>query len=307
MTILAKAITVVCIMGVSYFVIAWVLTRRQLSSMTMVERAQNVVAEAKIRESRPALKERIRLFAVRNGYLDGLHIAFGAWVLLYLGIAVGLRFFGMNLLAAAIVAAPLALLGIGFRLSQLGTRRRRVFNRQFLEALNLIANQLEAGAGPQRAIEQIIPNLSDPLQTELTVAMDRALVSKDMVASIAELQERYPSKALKLFIAALELNRDAAAGGRLEPSIRNAAGIMQAQFELSDETVAELSETRSEFLALIVVIIGIAVVMFTAGGADSKQAFYSVFGLVAVGLAVIWFGIGVYLSFRLLNKGRGDS
>jgi Flp pilus assembly protein TadB len=182
-----------------------------------------------------------------------------------------------------------------------------VFNRQFLEALNLIANQLESGSGPQRAIEQVIPNLSDPLQTELSVAMDRALVSKDMVSSIAELQERYPSKALRLFVAALELNRDSAAGGRLEPSIRNAAGIMQAQFELSDETIAELSETRSEFLALIAVIGGIAVVMLTAGGSVSQQAYLTPLGLIATGLAVIWFGVGVFLSFRLLNRGRGDS
>jgi preprotein translocase subunit SecF len=82
---------------------------------------------------------------------------------------------------------------------------------------------------------------------------------------------------------------------------------MQAQFELSDETIAELSETRSEFMALIVVIIGIAIVMFTAGGSVSAHAYYSTFGIIATGLATIWFAVGVYLSFRLLNRGRGDS
>jgi tight adherence protein B len=249
----------------------------------------------------------MRLYAIKHGYLDGLNIAFATWVLLYLGLAVAMRFFGASLIVAAIVAIPIAVGVVAFRLSQLAQRRRRLFNRQFLEALNLIANQLESGSGPQRAIEQVIPNLSDPLQTELSVAMDRALVSKDMVSAIAELQDRYPSKALKLFVAALELNRDAAAGGRLEPSIRNAANIMQAQFELSDETIAELSETRSEFMALIVVIIGIAIVMFTAGGSVSAHAYYSTFGIIATGLATIWFAVGVYLSFRLLNRGRGDS
>lgn len=305
MTGFAKILLILSTIGFGYFVTNLIISRRQLSRMTVVERVQAHVSET--RGARRSPGEAVRQLLIKNGITYGLPTAFTAWAVLTVGGSLLLRFSGFALPLAVIIAFLGACLFLALNARRAARNRRRLFNRQFLDALKLIANQLASGAGPQRAVEQVIPTLPEPLRTELGGAMDRAIGNVDMVDALEELSERYPSQALEMFVTALKINRASAGGGRLEPTIRRAGDIMLAQFELAQEATTELSQTKAEFWAVLGVIGLIGVVMIGGGGSQAHAAYTSLVGIIVLIVGAIWAALGIVLSVRLFNRARGDS
>lgn len=286
-----------------YCIYGWVMTQRALRHMTTIEKANSRIDEARRKEERPANKDRVRLYLVKRGYKGDMTPFFAAVTFGYIVIALAFRLVGASDLVGLLVALPVAFLGTMWGLTMLVVRRKRVFNQQLMQALTLIAAQVEAGNGAQRAIEQVIPSLQDPIRSELSAAMDATVASKDIVKAMKDLEERYPSRAFSMFIAALEI--DQAKGGRLEPALRQAASTLQRDFELSQEAVAEISQTRSEFFAVIGIIGLICFSMFVGGGETTQAAYFTPVGLIAVGIGLLNFGLGIWRATRIFNNAKG--
>lgn len=305
MRFFVEVIAVFAFLGSCLLAAVWVMRVHQLRTMTIVERAKAAVDETS-GPAAPSLAEQIRTYLVKQGFGYGLGPAAIAWTLIYLGTVVVLKVFGFPLLVALVVGVFVATLGVWVNLLRLAQSRRRAFNRQFIDAMKLVANQLSAGSGPQRAIEQIIPSLSEPLRSELSAAMDSALISRTMVSALAELQTRYPSDAFKLFVTALELNRDANSGGRLEPTIRRAAEVMLRNYELGNEAVTEIAQVRAEFWGVLGIICLIGLFLFHSSSLGAHAAYTSVGGIIVLSLAAGWAALGTLFTMRMFSKARGD-
>lgn len=287
-----------------YFVINWVAASSRYRSATSIEKAQAEIDAAKAREDRKDLAERIRLWLLLKGWYYNLTPLVGMWLLLYLVVGVALNLFGVPNVAAVVMAVPVSF-GVAFiALSRLSERRRRAFNRQLLQALRQLAGKIEGGVGPQRALEQITPSLPDPLRSEMSATLETTVASKDLVSALKELSVRYPSRALSMVIAAFEMDRDK--GARIEPALRQAAEILDREFELASETAAELSQTKMEFYAIIGIIATITGIMLMGGPAIARQAYHSIGGIIILCAFGAWFAFGVHRAVRIFNKARGE-
>jgi Flp pilus assembly protein TadB len=287
-----------------YALLGWVSTRNRLRTMTAIERANAQIAEAKRKEAQPKLKERFRRALLERGYKGDLTPVLAGMTFMYLICAVGFRILGINTVIGAILAVP-ATGAIALVIAQQAVvRRRRKFNVQLLQALTLLAAQVEAGNGAQRAIETIIPSLQDPIRSELAATMDATVASKNLVGAMQDLEARYPSRAFRMFIAALEI--DQAKGGRLEPALRQAAATLQRDQDLSKEAVAELSQQKGEFFAIVAIISGVITMMVLGNRAASLNAYLSPIGLVISTVALANAGYGVYRGFKIFGKVKGE-
>lgn len=287
-----------------YCTYGWIVSRRALRHMTAIEKANARIEEAKLKDEKLPRKERLRLWLLRRGYRGDLTPFFAAVTFGYIVIALVMRLIGASDIIAVAVALPVTFAAVLWGLTYLAARRKRIFNQQLMQALTLVAAQVQAGNGAHRALEQVIPSLQDPLRSELSAAMDATVASKDLVRAMKDLEEKYPSRAFSMFIAALEI--DQAKGGRLEPALRQAASTLQRDFELSQEAVAEISQTRSEFFSVIAIIGFVCFSMFTSGGETTQAAYFSFVGIVAVGLGLANFALGVWRASRIFSNVKGD-
>lgn len=287
----------ICVGFAAYALVGWYYAHSALRSMTAIERANAQIADARRKETRPKPKERLQQELARRGYRGDLTPVLAAMTFVYLISILILRALGVGDLVGVAIALPLSLGVAVAGLSQMVTRRRRKFNVQLLQALTLLAAQVEAGNGAQRAIEQIIPSLQDPIRAELAATMDATVASKDLVGAMRDLERRYPSKAFRMFIAALEI--DQAKGGRLEPALRQAAATLQRDFDLSKEAQAEISQTKAEFVAIVGIIGLITVSMVVGGGQTARDAYFNPVGLIFVVIALANFGLGIARALKI--------
>lgn len=272
--------------------------------MTTVERAQAEREEFLAAEAKggAAPIERLGALLRQRGYAGDPVPVVAAGTVVYLALATVCRMLGATPLIGVLIAAPLSAGTATTLLRVLETRRRRRFNEQLITALFALASHLETGAGVQRAFDLTIPSLEEPLRTELANAL-AAGAATDLGEALDELRERWPSRALDVTTASYRLHLET--GGALAPVFRSAAELLRADFAISQEASAEISQTRGEFF-LVIGIIGAICVGLVAGSDDSiRSALVSPVGLVTVGAFGAWAAFGVKRAMNLFNTIKG--
>lgn len=288
--------------GATYFFAMWVWSLSAHRSMTGTERANAEIEEKRRSEDRLSIPQRFRAFLTTNGYQGSLSPLLLAWSFGYLLSVAALLLFGANPLIGLLLAAPVTL-GLSFAaLTTYQARRRRLFHTQLLQLFDMLAAQLEAGSGPARALEQVLPSLRDPLQSELARVLDATIAAKPLVEAMQDMAQRWPSRGMSMFVSALELDSETHA--TLAPALRQAAAIIQRNHDLVSEAQSELAQTKMEFYIVAGVIALLAAWMVFSGDAATRSAFMTPAGFIALMLAVGNYCWGLFRAWRLFNRVR---
>lgn len=284
--------------GSTYFTIAAIRSKIAGQNMTAIER-QNALMEAdKAAEERKSFSQRLNGRLGAAGWVgDTTLLAVGAAAIWLVSVAL-LIGFGITPVLAAVVAAG-GIVGGGYLAAERSAARRQAaFQRQLLEALNLIIPKIEGGTGPDAALKQVLVAVGAPFSEEIGRALAAAEVNKDQIGELERVAGRYPSRAFSMFITALRVQ--ATQGGALAPLLRKTTTILTKDFELRAEAAAEISQTKMEFWAITGIISGIATMMiFTPG---NREAYMSPVGIIATGVALANMGLGVFLCMRLIGS-----
>lgn len=293
------------VFGAAFFLFRGVQGRAALRSMTEIERRRVERDAAVDKGNRQTLPVKIRRTLIRNGYDGDLFPVVAAAGFGYLALFAGLHLAGLPYALAAGVALPTAAaLALGaFAMAAKRTRQR--FTQQLIELLDLLAGQMEAGYGTQKALRTIVPTLENPIRAEMTQALENARATKDLVAELSYLQEKYPSRGMGMFVSAMEIDREA--GQAIGPALHQAANLLKKDFALAAEAKSELSQTRGEFLAVVGIIVVIAGKMLFWSDSGTTSAYTSGIGTVIIGAAAANMLFGVWRFLRLINKSRGDT
>lgn len=289
--------------GSVYFCINWYLALGEHRRMTEIEKRNAQLYEDERRRNKRSPRQRIQDVIDAYGLQVDLTTAWIVMGFLYLVVTVTLSLIGVAGIIGVILGLPATAVVAFGGMRSLANRRRAKFNAQLMQALTLLAGQLEAGNGPTRALEQILPSLQDPLRTEFKNALDATIASKPLVEALGDLAERYPSRAMAMYISALSLE----GSGQIAPALRQAASILQKDFELAEEASAELSQTKSETLAVIVIIVGIALTVYGGGDATTRAAYMTPVGFIGVLFGIGNFSLGIYRATRVFAKAKASS
>lgn len=295
---------VVGIAGTVFFLLRAAQMRTQYRSMSQLE-AKRVELEAeRARAAQPTLRERVWAWVYSLGY-DGEVFPFAAALaFLYLTVATGLQVLSVAPTVAYVAALPASALVIYGAAKAIASRKRKRFNAQLVELLEMVAGQIEGGTGAQRALTMVVPTLADPLRSEMLRVLDQQVATKDLVGAMRDLYERYPSRAFALFISALEIDQEA--GHAIAPAIRQAAGLLNADFQLRAEAVAEVAQQRGEFFIILAVMGAMAGYLLITADETRMAAYTSPVGLIAIAASlgnVVW---GVWRILTMLRKLAGD-
>ena len=307
MQILTSQIVVAVLVAVAVFVavqaLLSVVLRRQAPRTAQI---QALIAEQERLSSRAPIKDRLMHWAGQRGYTGTLGPIVFALTSSYLAVALVLKAFLGAPPIALILAVPATWGVVLLAVARVANQRKLNFDRQFLDALVALATQLEAGIGIPRALAHVQANASSPLKEELGVALRQMDANRnDRIGPMQALAQRYPSRAFDLFLAALRIDEEI--GGRIEPALREAASIMQRDFSIIAEAQAEISQTKSEFYGILIMICFIFFGVITGGGEEARKLYFSPSGILVLIFCASWAGLGIWLCLGTMRKAAGAS
>jgi Flp pilus assembly protein TadB len=291
--------------GATFFLLAWVKELREFRSMNRLEQLSAQIEYERRLLDKETVSDRVDKLTITWG-LQGLWgTSLGIVTVLYLGLAAGLALLGVSDVLGAFLALPVAV-ATGLMAMRSSRQREEIrFRRQLLQAFGIIASQIEAGDSINRALDKTVLMVEDPLRRELANALAGLVGTSALTSVLRPVSQKYPSKAMDLFLAALEI--DETMGAKLAPTLRQAQASLERQFDLAAEATAEISQARSEFIGISVVLAMVALGMFYAAEGVARDAYLSPLGIALLGGTVLNYIFGVLRTLRIFSKAkRGD-
>ncbi len=165
-------------------------------------------------------------YPVKNFILLELRALFGFAILTYLFLGKGL---GMKIFIIALGAIVI----IAFFPQYAYTIRNKwieKFNDQLEEALRLIVSGLKAGLGFSHCLKIVTQQMPNPISTEFKRVLDEVSLGVPLDEALSHLQDRIPSRELKIFTSAVLLQRKT--GGSLVDVLSGIADTIKARRRL---------------------------------------------------------------------------
>lgn len=288
-----------------YYTINYFSARKAYKTATKIQRWNAAIEDAKEQEDRQSSSERFRQYLRMRGWNGGPVAPLLGVIVLYALCAVILSFLGLKEVPDAIVSFVATWIAVVSTNRRLYDKRREKFRRQLLLMITMLGTQIkDLGTGPTRALAQIVPQLEDPLGTEMTQVLAQVAASRDLVEALTELSQRYPSRAFTMFILTLEMS-DTVGGVSIAPTLERLAATLQKDFDLTEEAHTEVAQTKAEFYAVTAIVAFICFILFEKSGSTNQAAYTSSFGIIALVIGLGNYAWGIWRVRRALAKAKG--
>ncbi|HVS67239.1 MAG TPA: type II secretion system F family protein [Mycobacteriales bacterium] len=162
-------------------------------------------------------------------------------------------------------------------------KRKKAFEEQFPEVLDLIAASLESGASVMRALELVVEESEEPTASEFGRVLTASRMGTDLSEALASMSERLGSRDVDWTVQAISVQQRT--GGRLADILRIVARTMRGRAEVKREVDALTVEGRLSAIILGALPFLIALVMLIVNPSYLKPLFHETVGLVMVGVA----------------------
>jgi tight adherence protein B len=197
-----------------------------------------------------------------------------------------------GLLAGPILAVILAVVAAAVPYTLMARsveKRKRAFEEQFPEVLDLIAASLESGASVIRALELVVEEADEPTSSEFGRVLTATRMGSDLSDALTAMSERLGSRDVEWTVQAIAVQQRT--GGRLADILRIVARTMRNRGELAREVATLTVEGRMSALILGALPFFIAGVMLVVSPDYLKPLFHETAGILMV------CGAGVLMLF----------
>ncbi|MBV8560415.1 MAG: VWA domain-containing protein [Acidimicrobiia bacterium] len=218
---------------------------------------------------------------------EGLFFYVAGVVVLTLLTAVLSRSFFLTVAVLALLAlAPPAILRF------LASQRKRKFQAQLPDMLQLMAGSLRAGYSLLQGVEAVAQEVDDPMGSELRRVLAEARLGRVLEDSLDDMAERLESRDFAWAVMAIRIQREV--GGNLAELLSTVAETMIARERLRREVRALTAEGRISAIILALLPIGLGVVMYGMNREYMNVLLHDSFGQVLLIGAALLAGVGFY-------------
>jgi len=184
-------------------------------------------------------------------------------------------------------------------LNMLAARRRRRFDQQVPDALQMFAGGLRAGHSLLRAIDAAAQESEVPMSEELTRIVNETRIGRDLGESMAEVAQRTRSEDFVWITRAIDIHREV--GGDLAEVLDHLGETVRDRNQVKGQIRALSAEGRMSALVLM----ALPVVMFFAltfiNPMYSRVFTTTLPGYVMLGAAAVLLTIGGFWLSRLVK------
>lgn len=186
-------------------------------------------------------------------------------------------------LGGFVLALILGALGVVLPLAYLGNKRRsrlRTFEGQLPETLNLLAGAMRAGFSFLQALEAVVQETTDPMQSEFRKVLNESRLGRPPEESLKEVAERMNSQDLLWTVMAIEIQREV--GGNLAELLDTVADTMVQRERLRREIRSLTAEGRFSGIVLSLVPPALALVIYAVEPDFIRALFDETIGVIAL-------------------------
>jgi tight adherence protein B len=223
-------------------------------------------------------------------------------VVQFLLIAVTLLLFGFVAALIANLAFGLATvvgLGLGaspFLVAQFKRQRRFArFEEQFPDAMELLSRAVRAGHAFTTAFALIAEEMADPVAEEFRATYQQQNLGLPLRDALANMAERVPLPDVKIFIAALEIQRDS--GGNLGEILNNLSAVIRERFKILREVKVLTAEGRLSMYVLTAMPFIVAGLLYL-----TNPTYLSTLFTDPIGQRALWVAAGMQLTGYLIIR-----
>lgn len=201
---------------------------------------------------------------------------------------------GMSILAL-IVTPFLLYLGLNFLIS----RRRKAFDGQVPDTLQMFSGGLRAGHSLLRAIDAAAQENDGPMAAELTRIVNETRIGRDLGESMADVSRRTASEDFYWIAQAIEIHREV--GGDLAEVLDHVGETIRDRNQVKGQVRALSAEGRISALVLMAlpILMFIGLVLFNP---TYSRVFTTTFiGFAMLGAAIILLSVGGLWLSRIIK------
>ncbi len=187
--------------------------------------------------------------------------------------------------------------GIGFAmpfgfLKTKRTRRMRVFEEAFPEALDLVSRALKAGHAFATGLKMVADEMPDPVGTEFRKTFDEQNFGLPLKDALGNLTVRMPSLDVRFFATAVLIQRET--GGNLSEILENLAHVVRERFKILRQVRVYTAHGRLTGYVLVALPAFLAIALAFINPEHMQLLFQERLGHMMLGATVIMQTIGYF-------------
>lgn len=255
----------------------------------------------------PLLRRAVELtgdFAERRGFLERVEVALER-ANLPLRAAEAMFFFGSVVvvvtlltlvisrnLIVTVVVAVLASFSGRFILGFLAGRRRKKFQAQLPDMLQLLSGTLRAGYSLMQGVEAVSQEISEPMAREIQRVVTEARLGRELEESLDAVGDRMDSDDFAWAVMAIRIQREV--GGNLSELLLTVAQTMTARERLRRDVNALTAEGKISAIVLGILPVGLGFAMYAINREYIETLWQVGAGQLALIGALVLMAVGVF-------------
>ncbi|MBV8162367.1 MAG: type II secretion system F family protein [Acidimicrobiia bacterium] len=174
----------------------------------------------------------------------------------------------------------------------LASQRKKKFQAQLPDMLQLMAGSLRAGYSLMQGVEAVAEEVDDPMGRELRRVLAEARLGRVLEDALDDMADRLGSRDFAWAVMAIRIQREV--GGNLAELLSTVAETMIARERLRREVRALTAEGRISAIVLGLLPIGLGVVMYSINRDYINVLLHDGFGQTLLIGAALLAGVGFY-------------
>lgn len=265
--------------------------KRNLSSIPWLNRGLLSI------QARSSLMKRIDL------YLQQADVTFPLSVFILLSIIPTLIGFVLALAVSHnyIIATSISIfLSIApfFFVSMKRKKRMHKFERQFPDALDMIARALRAGHALSQGMQIVAQEFDDPLGSEFENTVNQINYGVGFQDALQSLNNRVECPDLKLFSMSIIIQKQS--GGNLAEILENISRLIRERFKLRNKIRALSAEGKLSAIILVAIPVFIVLALSITSPDYIKVLFIDPLGRILIFISLIMMAMGILVMKKII-------
>ncbi|MEO0363096.1 MAG: type II secretion system F family protein [Pseudomonadota bacterium] len=296
----------------------WALSARAVARRTLLDRrlaravgsgagpVERLTAEQQARREAKAIRRR-KLEESRATWRDAFLAAGLDWSLGRVASAYALLAATVAALAFVAGFSPAAslLLGAGgaplvgvLALRGIRLRRRRLMEKAFPGALDIIVRGVKSGLPLNDCIDVAARETPEPLRSEFATMMDQQRHGVPIAEAVLQFARRVPLSEANFF--AIVVGLQTKTGGRLAESLDNLVGVLRARTQIRAKIKSMSSEAKASGAIIAALPPVVSVLVYLTSPDYIGLLFDELIGNVVLIGSAVWMTIGVFVMSKMI-------
>jgi tight adherence protein B len=177
-------------------------------------------------------------------------------------------------------------------LNFLASRRRKKFQAQLPDMLQLLSGTLRAGYSLMQGVEAVSQEISEPMAREIRRVVTEARLGRELEESLDAVAERMDSDDFAWAVMAIRIQREV--GGNLAELLLTVAETMTARERLRRDVNALTAEGKISAIVLGILPVGLGLAMYAINRDYIETLWQAGAGQLALAGAVLLMVVGFY-------------